>query len=141
MSYGTICSFCLLLLAIWTSPKAKLSTVDCLEADRLEFYYRIAAQVQRNCVSKLVELCMVSTDWLKHCIVIAVQKSCIHASAAVVVFVEWWIVYCVGMVDSSVCVCFCNFSFMTAPRHQHRFGAFYSVSHSVSLSQRFLVSR
>ena len=27
----------------------------------------------------------------KHCIVIAVQKSCIHASA-VAVFVEWWIV-------------------------------------------------
>ena len=28
---------CLPLLAIWTSPKAKLSTVDCLEADRLYF--------------------------------------------------------------------------------------------------------
>ena len=47
-----ICLLCLPWLAIWTSPKAKLSTVDCLEADRLEFYYRIAAQVQRNCVSK-----------------------------------------------------------------------------------------
>ena len=39
---------------------------------------------------------VVSTDWLliallKHCIVIAVQKSCINASA-VAVFVEWWIV-------------------------------------------------
>ena len=33
MSYGAICSLCLPLLAIWTSPKAKLSTVDCLEAD------------------------------------------------------------------------------------------------------------
>ena len=44
---------CLPLLAIWTSPKAKLSTVDCLEADRSEFYFRIAAQVQRNRVSKL----------------------------------------------------------------------------------------
>ena len=48
-----ICLLCLPLLAIWTSPKAKLSTVDCLEADRVEFYYRIAAQVQRNRVSKL----------------------------------------------------------------------------------------
>ena len=41
-------------------------------------------------------LFVVSTDWLliallKHCIVIAVQNSCIHASA-VAVFVEWWIV-------------------------------------------------
>ena len=41
-------------------------------------------------------LFVVSTDWLliallKHGIVIAVQKSCIHASA-VAVFVEWWIV-------------------------------------------------
>ena len=35
-----------LLLAIWSSSKAKLSTVDCQEADRLEFYYS-------NCVSKL----------------------------------------------------------------------------------------
>ena len=40
----------------WTSPKAKLSTVDCLEADRLEFYYRIAAKVQKKCVSKLWKL-------------------------------------------------------------------------------------
>ena len=114
MSYGTICSLCLPLLAIWTSPKAKLSTVDSLEADRLEFYYRIAAQVQRNCVSKLWKLSrswyvcgdccakhrrhaqlncgQVSTDWLliaylKHCIVIAIQKSRIHASA-VAVFAE-----------------------------------------------------
>ena len=55
-----ICLLCLPLLAIWTSPKAKLSTVDCLEADRLEFYYRIAAQVQRNCVSKLWKL---SRSW------------------------------------------------------------------------------
>ena len=74
---------------------------------------------------------MVSSDRLlianlKHCIVIAVQKSCIHASAAVVVFVEWWIVYCVyGMVDIVLFVyVFVTFSFMTAPRHQHRFGAF-----------------
>ena len=37
LSYGVICLLCLPLLAIWTSPKAKLSTVDCLEADRLEF--------------------------------------------------------------------------------------------------------
>ena len=55
-SYGVICLLCLPLLAIWTSPKAKLSTVDCLEADRFEFYYRIAAQVQRNRVSKLWKL-------------------------------------------------------------------------------------
>ena len=34
--------------------------VDCLEADRLEFYYRIAAQVQRNRVSKLWKL---SRSW------------------------------------------------------------------------------
>ena len=39
-------------LAIWSSSKAKLSTVDYLEADRLD---RIAAQVQSNCVSKLME--------------------------------------------------------------------------------------
>ena len=59
-SYGVICLLCLPLLAIWTSPKAKLSTVDCLEADRFEFYYRIAAQVQRNRVSKLWKL---SRSW------------------------------------------------------------------------------
>ena len=35
---------------------AKLSTVDCLEADRLYFYYRIAAQAQRNHVWKLISL-------------------------------------------------------------------------------------
>ena len=35
------------------SSKAKLSTVDYLEADRLD---RIAAQVQKNCVSKLWKL-------------------------------------------------------------------------------------
>ena len=43
---------------------------------------------------------LICTDWLliafyfklKHCIVIAVKKSCIHASA-VAVFVEWWMVY------------------------------------------------
>ena len=35
---------------------AKLSTVDCLEADRFKFYYRISAQVQRNRVSKLWKL-------------------------------------------------------------------------------------
>ena len=81
-SYGVICLLCLPLLAIWTSPKAKLFTVDCLEADRLEIYYRIAAQVQRNRVSKLWKLSrswyacavlntvdtpsliVVSTDWL-----------------------------------------------------------------------------
>ena len=55
-----ICLLCLPLVAIWTSPKAKLSTVDCLEADRVEFYYRIAAQVQRNRVSKLWKL---SRSW------------------------------------------------------------------------------
>ena len=59
-SYGVICLPCdrWLLLVIWSSPKAKLSTVDCLKADRLEFHYRIAAQVQRNCVSKLSHLCL-----------------------------------------------------------------------------------
>ena len=52
--YGVICLLCLPLLAIWTSPKAKLSTtVDCLQADRLEFYYMIAAQFHRNRVSRL----------------------------------------------------------------------------------------
>ena len=60
LSYGAVCLLCLPLLAIWTSPKAKLSTVDCLEADRLEFYYRIAAQVQRSRVSKLWKL---SSSW------------------------------------------------------------------------------
>ena len=64
-SYGVICLLCLPLLAIWTSPKANLSTVDCLEADRFEFYYRIAAQVQRNRVSKLRKL---SRSWYaEHC--------------------------------------------------------------------------
>ena len=52
--YGVICLL----------PKAKLSTVDCLEAYRLEFYYRKAAQVQRNCVSKLWKL---SRSCAKHC--------------------------------------------------------------------------
>ena len=117
-----ICLLCLPLLAIWTSPKAKLSTFDCLEADRLEFYYRIAAQVQRNRVSKLWKLSrswyacavmsivdtpsriVVSTAWLasdcitKACIVTAVQKSCMHASA-VAVFVEWWIVVFVDIIS------------------------------------------
>ena len=37
-SYHVIFLLCLPLLAIWTSPKAKLSTVDCLEPDRLEFH-------------------------------------------------------------------------------------------------------
>ena len=37
------------------------------------------------------------------CIVIAVQKSCIHASA-VAVFVEWWIVVFVDIVNSNSCV-------------------------------------
>ena len=59
-SYGVICLLCLSLLAIWASPKAKLSTVDCLEAERLEFYYRIAAQVHRNRLSKLWKL---SRSW------------------------------------------------------------------------------
>ena len=34
----------------------------------------------------------------KHCIMTAVQKSCIHASA-VAVFVEWWIVVFVDIVS------------------------------------------
>ena len=42
-----------LLLAIW---KGKAIHIDYLEAYRLEFHYRIAAQVQRNCVSKLWKL-------------------------------------------------------------------------------------
>ena len=46
---------------------------------------------------------MVSIDWLlfvlkKHCIAIAVQKSCIHASA-VAVFEEWWIFVFVDIVS------------------------------------------
>ena len=125
-----ICLLCLPLLAIWTSSKAKLSTVDCLEADRLEFYYRIAAQVQRNRVSKLWKLsrswyacavmnivdtpsgivvaCLASDCITKavHCIMTAVQKSCMHASA-VAVFVEWWIVVFVDIMS------------IRAPRHQH----------------------
>ena len=65
-----------LLLPIWKG-KAIHGTVDYLEAYRLEFHYRIAAQVQRNCVSKLWKLYLVcknmvdtpslivvSTDWL-----------------------------------------------------------------------------
>ena len=44
------------VLAICSSSKAKLSTVDYLEADRLD---RIAAQVQRNYVSKLWKLSIV----------------------------------------------------------------------------------
>ena len=52
---------------------------------------------------------MVSTDWLliallKHCIVIAVQKSCINASA-VAVFVEWWIVVFVDNVSFHRGIC------------------------------------
>ena len=70
-SYGVICLLCLPLLAIWTSPMAKLSTVDCLEADRFKFYYRISAQVQRNRVSKLWKL---SRSWYDCC-----AKHCRHA--------------------------------------------------------------
>ena len=53
-SYGVICLLCdrWLLLAS-SSMEFFNGTVDCLEADRLEFHYRIAAHVQRNCVSKL----------------------------------------------------------------------------------------
>ena len=52
---------------------------------------------------------VVSTDWLliallKHCIVIAVQKSCINASA-VAVFVEWWIVVFVDIVSFHRGIC------------------------------------
>ena len=55
-------------------------------------------------------LIVVSTDWLlivlqKHtCIVIAVQKSCIHASS-VAVFVEWWIVVFVDIVSFHRSIC------------------------------------
>ena len=54
---------------------------------------------------------VVSTDWLliallKHCIVIAVQKSCINASAVAV--------RVCGMVDSCVCG-YC----VIPPRHLH----------------------
>ena len=55
VSYGAICSPAL-NRAVAGDVKAKLSTVDYLGAYRLEFHYRIAAQVQRNCVSKLWKL-------------------------------------------------------------------------------------
>ena len=58
------------IMAVAVNLKAKLSTVDYLEADRLEFHYRIAAQVQRNCVSKLRKLsrsCSVCMGCTEHC--------------------------------------------------------------------------
>ena len=61
LSYAVICTLLFTVAGDLDSrPKAKLSTVDCLEANRLEFYYRIAAQVQRNRVSKLWKL---SRSW------------------------------------------------------------------------------
>ena len=67
---------------------------------------------------------VVTTDWLliallKHCIVIAVQKSCINASA-VAVFVEWWIVVFVDIVSfhRGICTlirCFILFSTLATP--------------------------
>ena len=36
--------------------KAMISTVDYLEADRLEFHYRVAAQVQRNRAVEAISL-------------------------------------------------------------------------------------
>ena len=43
-------------MAVADDLESKLTTVDYLEADRLEFHYRIAAQVQRNRVSNLWKL-------------------------------------------------------------------------------------
>ena len=79
-----ICLLCLPLLAIWTSPKAKLFTIDCLEADRLKNLLQASsAGPDKSCkqameaISLVVCVCcaintavdtpssiVVSTDWL-----------------------------------------------------------------------------
>ena len=41
-----------LSMAIWSFSKAKLSTVDYLEADRSEFHYRIASRVDTEKLCK-----------------------------------------------------------------------------------------
>ena len=41
-----------LIMAVAGDLESKLSTVEYVEADMLEFHFRIAAQVQRNCVNK-----------------------------------------------------------------------------------------
>ena len=53
VSYGVICLPWWLLLAVYFTLKTKLPTAGCLVVCRLDFYYRIAAQVRRNCVKKL----------------------------------------------------------------------------------------
>ena len=77
------------VLAIWSSSKAKLSTVDCLEADRID---RIAAQVQRNCVSKLWKLsrsCSVCIEQCRHA-----QLNCgQHWLASDCITIALWLLY------------------------------------------------
>ena len=138
-----ICLLCLPLLAIWTSPKAKLSTVDCLEADRLEFYYRIAAQVQRNRVSKLWKL---SRSWYACAVMNIVDtpsgivvstarlaSDCItkplHCDCCTEILYACICSCCVcGMVDS--CVCGYN---VNPPRHQHLWCYFF-VCYTISVA-------
>ena len=62
------------IAVIWSSSKAKLSTVDHLEADRLEFHYcnRIAALVEtekfyKQAIWKLFRSCSVCMDCTEHC--------------------------------------------------------------------------
>ena len=142
-SFSSYCAICLplfirlRLLAIWTSPKAKLSTVDCLEALRpvIILLQDIAAQVQRNRVSKLWKLsrslcmrvlCMlntvdtpswivVSTDWL---LIVLQLMHCIHYCDCCTEILYTCICSCCvcGMVDS--CTCVCGYS-VIQPRHLH----------------------
>ena len=54
-SYGVICLLC----CCWRSgllQRQSCPQLTCLEADRFKIYYRIAAQVQKNRVSKLWKL-------------------------------------------------------------------------------------
>ena len=88
-SYGVICLLCLPLLVIWTSPKAKLFTVDCLEADRLEIYYRIAAQVQRNRVSKLWKL---SRSWYACAVRASAVLNTVDTPSSIVVSTDWLLI-------------------------------------------------
>ena len=59
-SYGVICLLCLPLLAIWTSPKAKLSTVDCLEADRFRILLQdSSAGPEKSCKQAMEAISLV----------------------------------------------------------------------------------
>ena len=68
---------------------AKLSTVDCLEADRLEFYYRIAAQVLRNCVVSFHRgICTLGASLMLFLDSVLVRMYTIHLVLVIVLVLE-----------------------------------------------------